>query len=59
MKSKRIELKDYAPLGKLVDVGGHHLHLYASGEGNPTVVVDCGVGDYTLGWSLVQPEVAT
>jgi|LGOV01.1.fsa_nt_gb pimeloyl-ACP methyl ester carboxylesterase len=48
----------YPPPGRLVDVGGYHLHINCSGEGKPTVVIDSGLGDFSLGWSLVQPEVA-
>lgn len=54
--------RTYPPPGRLVDVGGHRLHLYctgsASGAGSPTVVIDAGWGDWSAGWSSVQPEVA-
>ncbi len=43
------------PLGKLIDVGGYHVHLYCTGTGSPTVVV---VGAFSFDWGLVQPEVA-
>jgi pimeloyl-ACP methyl ester carboxylesterase len=51
----------YPPPGRLVDVGGHRLHIYCQGpEGaqGPAVVIDAGVGEYGLSWSLVQPEIA-
>jgi len=44
--------------GKLVDVGGHRLHIHCTGEGSPTVVMDAGGAGSCLDWSLVQPEVA-
>lgn len=47
--------------GKLVDVGGWRLHLNCTGEpvpGRPTVVLEAGVGDFSVEWSLVQPRVA-
>jgi hypothetical protein len=44
------------PLGKLVDVGGHRVHLYCVGTGNPTVVIQ-GAG-YSFDWGLVQPKIA-
>lgn len=44
------------PLGKLIDVGGYGVHLYCTGEGNPTVVI-AGAG-FSFDWGLVQPEVA-
>ena len=48
----------YPPPGQMVDVGGYKLHLYCQGSGSPTVVLVPGGGDFSLTWSLVQPEVA-
>ena len=48
----------YSARGQLIDVGGHRLHLYCVGEGSPTVVLDAGLGGFSLDWSLVQPQVA-
>jgi pimeloyl-ACP methyl ester carboxylesterase len=45
------------PLGKLVDIGGHRLHVYCTGKGGPTVVVETGLGDFSFGWILVQSRV--
>jgi pimeloyl-ACP methyl ester carboxylesterase len=47
--------------GRLVDVGGWRLHLNCSGEAaaaRPTVILEAGVGDFSVEWSLVQPQVA-
>jgi pimeloyl-ACP methyl ester carboxylesterase len=44
-----------APLGNLIDVGGHRVHLYCTGTGTPTVMI---VGGFSFDWALVQPEVA-
>jgi pimeloyl-ACP methyl ester carboxylesterase len=46
------------PPGKLVDLGGHQLHVHCSGNGKPTVVVENGLGDFSFDWALVQTEVA-
>ena len=46
------------PPGKLVDVGGRKLHLYCTGKGSPTVVLESGAGSFAIDWALVQPEVA-
>lgn len=49
------------PPGELVDLGGWRLHLHCTGEASPsrpTVVLEAGAGDFSVGWSLVQPEVA-
>ena len=48
----------YQPPGKLVDIGGRRLHINCVGEGFPTVLLESGIGDYSLSWVLVQPEVA-
>lgn len=52
------DAKAYPPPGQLVDVGGHRLHLYCTGTGSPTVVIDAGLGDWSTSWSFVQQEVA-
>jgi pimeloyl-ACP methyl ester carboxylesterase len=47
--------------GRLVDVGGWRLHLNCTGEARPsqpTVVLEAGLGDFSVEWSLVQPGVA-
>jgi pimeloyl-ACP methyl ester carboxylesterase len=44
--------------GKLVDLGGHHLHVNCTGKGSPTVVVENGFGDFSFDWMLVQSQVS-
>lgn len=48
----------YPPPGQLVDVGGYKLHIQCQGTGSPTVVMDAGLGDPSLMWALVQPQIA-
>lgn len=48
----------YPAPGQLVDVGGYKLHLYCIGEGSPTVVLAAGLGDFSVTWGAVQPEIA-
>jgi pimeloyl-ACP methyl ester carboxylesterase len=45
--------------GKLVDLGGHKLHVNCTGHGSPTVVVENGLGDFSFDWILVQTKVAS
>src|SRR5712692_2471525 len=52
------DLRKHPPLGKLLDIGGRRLHLWCTGEGSPTVVLDSGLPGSSLSWTLVQPEVA-
>jgi len=46
------------PLGQLVDLGGHQLHVHCSGAGSPVVVVETGLGDFSFDWTLVQNQVS-
>src|SRR5688572_7513008 len=45
--------------GRLVDVGGHRLHLRCEGTGEPTVVLEAGAANGSLSWYKVVPEIAT
>lgn len=44
--------------GRLVEVNGRRMHIYCTGEGSPTVVLDSGLGDSYISWRKVQPEIA-
>ena len=46
------------PSGKMVDLGGHHLHVHCTGHGSPPVLVETGLGDFSFDWTLVQARVA-
>lgn len=54
--------RKYPPSGRLVDIGGYRLHIHCSGtkgtQGDPAVVMDAGIVECSLGWSLVQPKIA-
>jgi len=56
--SETADIRAYPPLGQMVDVGGYRLHINCTGTGSPAVVIDAGLGDWSLGWSSVQGEVA-
>jgi pimeloyl-ACP methyl ester carboxylesterase len=51
----------YPPPGRLVQVGGHKLHLYQTGtdqaEEMPMVVLEAGIGASSLSWRYVQDEI--
>ena len=57
-KAKADLAAKYPPPGQLVDVGGYKLHIACQGTGSPTVVMDAGLGDFSLIWALVQPEAS-
>jgi pimeloyl-ACP methyl ester carboxylesterase len=54
----RKDLAATPPPGQLVDIGGHRLHLWCVGDGEPVVILDNGLGGTTAGWGFVQPVVA-
>jgi len=53
-----MSLNPHPPIGKLVSVGSHQLHIYSTGEGSPSVVFESGGASWCLDWNLVQSEVA-
>ncbi len=55
---RRRDAQLYPPLGELIDVGGHRLHLLSKGTGGPTVVIEQGAGGPSLGWFDLQQEIA-
>jgi pimeloyl-ACP methyl ester carboxylesterase len=44
--------------GRSVDVGGFSLNINCTGQGSPTFILDSGLGVPSIGWNLVQPDVA-
>jgi pimeloyl-ACP methyl ester carboxylesterase len=50
------------PPGRLIDVDGGgvgiNMHIYCTGEGNPTVVLDAGANGGTMSWAKVQEQVS-
>jgi len=44
--------------GRLVDVGGHAIHIWCTGTGTPPVILEAGLGGSSVEWGFVQPEVA-
>jgi pimeloyl-ACP methyl ester carboxylesterase len=56
-----MDQRNYAAPGQLVDVGNYRLHIHCTGtnnEGNPTVILEQGLGGISSAWALIQPEVA-
>ena len=48
----------YPPQGSLYTVDGYKMHLYCTGEGSPTIVLDAGLGNDSLIWANVQPTLS-
>jgi pimeloyl-ACP methyl ester carboxylesterase len=45
--------------GRLIDVGGHKLHIDCTGTGSPTVVLEPGLGEASTAMAWIAPHVAT
>jgi len=54
----RAEARRSPEAGRLVDVGGYRLKINCTGQGTPTVVLEAGLGDVSVEWKHVQPEIA-
>ena len=50
--------KAFPPPGKLYTVNGEPMHLYCSGAGSPTLLLESGRGDDFLVWGKVQPALS-
>jgi pimeloyl-ACP methyl ester carboxylesterase len=48
----------YPAPGRLVDVGGHRLHIDCRGQGAPMVVLESALGAGSATWARVQPALA-
>ena len=46
------------PLGRMVDLSGHRVHLHCEGRGPETVVMIHGTPRFSFHFALVQPKVA-
>ena len=55
-----LERRQYPYPGRLIDVGGHQLHIYCTGpEGKPiTVVLEAPAAGISIGWAWVQDDLA-
>jgi pimeloyl-ACP methyl ester carboxylesterase len=48
----------FPPPGRLIDIGGHKLHLNCTGTGGPTVILIPGASSFSIDFALVQPPLA-
>lgn len=53
-----LERRDFPPPGHKIDVGGHQLHIYCTGEGVPTVILEAPATGFSAAWGWIQPSVA-
>jgi pimeloyl-ACP methyl ester carboxylesterase len=52
------DMKRYPPPGQMIEVENHMLHLYCTGSGSPTVILEAAATSSSLDWGYVQPEIA-
>lgn len=52
------QAKDKPYPGKLVDIGTHRLHINCVGEGSPSVIIDSGIGGFSLEWFKIQNQLS-
>jgi pimeloyl-ACP methyl ester carboxylesterase len=53
-----LDARAYPMPGQLVDVGGYRLHLYCTGSGSPTVILEPGQGGISSDFAWIAPAVA-
>ncbi len=46
------------PPGEMYAVNGYKMHMYCTGSGSPTIVLDAGLGDDAVIWAGIQPALA-
>jgi len=52
-------LRSAPPPGQMYIIDGHSMHLYCTGAGTPTIVLEGGLGDTWSGWQQVQPGLSS
>jgi pimeloyl-ACP methyl ester carboxylesterase len=53
-----LDRRTYPAPGRLIDVGGHRLHLLCVGSGTPTVVLESGLGEGAAYWGWISTAIA-
>jgi pimeloyl-ACP methyl ester carboxylesterase len=56
--SAEADRRNHPAPGDLIDVGGFKMHLFCTGQGSPTVILETLSGGTSSYWGWVQPEVA-
>jgi pimeloyl-ACP methyl ester carboxylesterase len=44
--------------GQLINIGSHRLHINCVGEGSPSVIIDSGLGGFSLEWFKIQNNLS-
>ena len=54
-----LTLAGNSPPGRLIDIGGHRLHVACRGEGGPAVILETGLPGTSLAWESVIGDIGT
>ncbi len=60
-KQEKIDQRIFPPPGEMIDVGSYSLHLNCAGQnadGQPTVILEPGLGAISSAWAWIQREIA-
>jgi pimeloyl-ACP methyl ester carboxylesterase len=52
------DARSFPPPGRTPLVNGRAMHLNCQGTGSPTIVMDAGLGGWSMDWSAVQTSIA-
>lgn len=55
--SNAVERRRFPHPGRLIDIGGHQLHLYCGGDRGPVVVLESPAGGVSTSWAWVQNDL--
>jgi pimeloyl-ACP methyl ester carboxylesterase len=47
------------PPGQILTVNGHKMHISCTGQGQPTIILDAGLGSDSFHWGGIQPALST
>lgn len=50
--------RNFPAPGQLVDVGGFRMHIYCTGIGSPTVLLESAADMMSADWGWIRPEIA-
>ena len=56
--SIEFDRRGYPPPGRLVSVDGHTMHIYCTGEGSPTIILEAGAYSYSTEWYWAQRQLS-
>jgi pimeloyl-ACP methyl ester carboxylesterase len=56
--ASEFDRRNLAAPGPFIDINGHRIHLYCTGEGSPTVILEAGAFSFSSEWYWVQQQLS-